>query len=51
MKQINNFEDLQMLRDTQTRSSSMSMQNTSLDSDYSAEITSHLSDYDIYVVP
>ena len=51
VKQINNFEDLQMLKDTQIRSSSTSMQNSSLDSSYSVEITSHLSDYDIYVVP
>ncbi len=49
--QINNYDDLQRLRDTRLRRYGMSEQNSSRPSSYSEEpeVASHLSDYDFYV--
>ena len=49
--QINNYDDLQRLRDTKLRRYDTSEQNSSLHSSHTDEpdVTSHLSDYDFYV--
>ncbi len=51
IKQINSFEDLRMLTGNRLGSCNSSMEISSPDPSYSAEISSHLSDYDIYVEP